>query len=581
MGLFVMLTFSHMKKALFCLTFLLLTTCFFPLCAAPEYPENPEAQSKAIAPSRILFLMQAGHTHTAMKLYQEYYVQLGHHDRELVRQIGLAYLDQGNESSEPERQLLTLFGAGISMDEKALYILEDGLKSRNPQLQLVAMNFLSRLQNDSADDVLKRGMSSNYLLVRFECLSLLAEKKVPSASEYVDALMCKVDPTLIPLFPQFYAKIGNADAMKVLRKLLANPKEKVRIEAILSAAKYGRDDLLPTIRTLATHHLMIQQEACALYLGLMKDEASAPKLEAMTRSGSTTVRLAALQALYRLGRHEVLQDIEKSAKANDLFAITILGEIPGSENLLAELAKSSNIQVRVNATLALLNRLDSRCLASLADILLRDSRDFAFAKTSSPSKALSCYKVIPSARQNMKEDAIAFELSLNIRESALEKTLELPEKNFLQVANAIFEAHQHDLIPTLVDLLEELRTPDAIALLKKHYQKAGAPLIRNYCNLALYRLKEEGPYADNLKAWIVKQQNEDFIFRPMIPWEMREESGPHQLTAQETSRLLIESFETLTENQDDWGINVLLNAICNGNSNNKYALAGLLIRAAQ
>lgn len=566
MGLFV-----AMKKTLFCCALLFIN--LMPISAVPE--------KSVVESSRILFLMQAGHTHTAMKLYQQYYEQLGYHDRDLIQQIGLALLDQGNEASEPETQLLTLFGAGISMNENAIYILEEGLKSPNPQLQLVAMNFLSRLQNDSADEVLKRGMGSNYLLIRLECLSHLAEKKVPSASEYADALMCKVDPKLLPLFPQFYAMVGNADAMKVLRKLLSNPKEKVRVEAIYNATKYGRDDLLPMVRLLATHHLMGQQEACAAYLGVMKDEASAPKLEAMVNSGSATVRLAALQALYRLGRHEVLADIEKAAKAHDLFAITMLGDIPGGENCLSELSKSSNIQVRINATLALLNRLDTRCLPTLADLLVRDSRDLAFAKLSSPSKALYCYKVIPSARQNIKEDPIAFELSLNIRETVLEKTLKFPEQNFLQIANSLLEVQQHDLIPTVVDLLEELRTPGAIALLKKYDQKIGAPLIRNYCTLALYRLKEEGPYADQLKAWVAQQQKENFIFRPMIPWEMREESGPHQLTPQERSRLLIESFETLAENQDDWGINVLLNAICNGNSANKYALAGLLIRAAQ
>lgn len=570
-----------MKKILFCLILGLQTLSLLVVAENPQEITIPLSKKAVPQGNRILFLMQAGNIAPALRLYQEYYEQEGHHDLELVQNIGLIILDQGYKTDDEESQLLTIFGAGISMNEKVIYILEEGVKSRNPQLQLISMNQLAHLQNDSADEALKRAMSSNYLLIRLECLYHLAEKKVPSAAHYVDALMCKVEPALLPLFPQFYALIGNDDAIKMLRKLLTHPKESVRVEAILSATKYGRDDLLPTIRTLATHHLMVQQEACAIYLGAMKDELSAPKLEAMKNSGCSTVRLAALQALFRLGRQEMRLHLEEAAKAHDLFAITLLGDISGSEDVLVELIKSQNIQVRVNATLALLKRQDSRCLIPLTEILVRDSRDLAFTKVTSPSKAMFNYKVIPSARQNFKEDVVLYEISLGIRENVLEQASELPEQDFLRLANMLFQNQQHDLIPTLVGLLESLRTPEVINLLKKHQQKVGAPLIRNYCNLALYRLKEEGPYADNLRAWVAKQQGEDFIFRPLVPWEMRDASGPYQLTPQEKSRLLIESCEALTQSQDDFGVNVLLHAIQNGNSKNKYALAGLLIRAAQ
>jgi HEAT repeat protein len=570
-----------MIKKIFISLLLGLTT---PSLVAEDIREAALDLTKKAATSgfnRILYLMQAGNTGTALKVYQEYFEKEGQHDLELVQNIGLILLDQGFKSDDEESQLLTLFGAGISMNERAIYILEEGMRSRNPQLQYISMNELARLQNDGADEALKRAMGSNYLLIRLECLYHLAEKKVPSAAHYAEALMSKVDSSLLPMFPQYFAMIGDDDAIKVLRKLLNNPKENVRVEAVLSATKHGRDDLLPTIRTLATHHLMVQQEACAVCLGVLKDEVSVPKLESMLHSGCPTVRLAATHALFRLGRHELRAQIEEAAKASDLFAITLLGDMPGSEDLLVELIKSQNIQVRVNATLALLKRQDARCLYPLAEILVRDSRDLAFTKVHSPSKAMFSYKVVPSARQNFREDLIPYEVSLGIRENTLEQSSELPEKDFISLANMLFENQQHDLIPTLVRILESLHTPEAINLLKKHQQKAGAPLIRNYCNLALYRLKEEGPYADNLKAWVAVQQGEDFIFRPLIPWEMRDASGPYQLTPQEKSRLLIESCQALTQSQDDFGVSVLLHVIQNGNSKNKYALAGLLIRAAQ
>lgn len=539
-----------------------------------------ESLTSSIETNRIVFLMQAGHTSSALQLYRNYYEQTGRHDYEVIQKIGLILLDQGARSKDPETQLLTLFGAGISMNEKALYILEEGLKSSLPQLQMVAMNFLSRFQDDRADEVLSRVMRSDSLVIRLEGAYCLAERGVPTAMAQTESLMSKVPKQIWPVFPQLYAMIGSTDAIKMLRKLMTNSDETVRIAAILSAAEHHRDDLLPNIRTLASHHNLLQQEACATALGIMRDETSLPKLEILANSGSKTVRLAALQALYRLGRHEAKNAIVEVARERDLYAIHMLGEMAGSEDVLFSLTKDNDIQVRVNATLALLERQDPRCLPSLGEVLFKNARDLAFLTINSPGMALTAYKVVPSARQNLEEDSAAEEISLHTREEALTKSQHLPEKDFLRLAQAIFDAQQNDLVPVLVTLLEDLQTPGAIELLKNNHQKTGAPLIRNYCNLALYRLKEPGPYKEQLQTWITKQHKEDLIrLRPIVPWEISGEGKTFEITPEETSRLLISAFESLAEGREDQGINILLHAIQYGNSNNKYALAGLLIRA--
>jgi hypothetical protein len=130
-------------------------------------------------------------------------------------------------------------------------------------------------------------------------------------------------------------------------------------------------------------------------------------------------------------------------------------------------------------------------------------------------------------------------------------------------------------------LLEQQHSPQAIALLKKHQQRAGAPLIRSYCTLSLYRLGEEGPYGEILCNWVEKQVDADLIqLRPLVPWDIDGELTSYQITPHETSRLLVEAFETFALRQDNRGINALLNAVRCGTTKNKYALAGLLMRAA-
>lgn len=535
-----------------------------------------------VSPSnRILFLMHTGKTAQAFDAYQQYAKESGSQDFELIERLGLILLDQGYRLKDPETQLLTLFGAGLATNEKTLYIIEGGLTSGQPELELIALNFVGAFQNERAHQLLYRAMTSNHLLIRLEAAFQLAKKKDLKAAGLAESLMSKLPEELWPLFPQFYAVIGTPQAKKILRKLLTNHHEKVRIAAINSIAEYGHDDFLPMLRRLASHHEPAQQEACAAALGILKDENSVDRLIQLSKSPNVSIQLAAYKALYQLGRIEVREKVQILAKAQDLYAIALLGEMPGSEKTLVPLLKSDNIHVRANAAAALLELCDSNCLLTIAELLLSDSRDLAIAKTTSPGQSLQAWRVIPSARQNLENTPVTLEMSLNIREAALAKAVELPEHDFIALANIIFEKQQNDLIPVLVDVLVNHPTPAVIDLLKKHQQKAGAPLVRNYCNLALYRLKQEGPYAENLRLWVTQQQNVDLIrFRTLLPWDIRE-SEPFLLTPQETSRLLVQSFEAFVASQDDKGIDILISLIQTGNSKNKYALIGLLMRAIQ
>jgi HEAT repeat protein len=530
----------------------------------------------------ILFMMQSGDPTKAIELYKQQYQESGQHDFELLQQIATILLDQGYRSRDPEVQVLTLFGAGISANESMAYILEAGLNNPNPQIQMIALNFLANFQSDAADEAINRAMSSNSLPIRLEIAFCLAKKKYPTALGQAETLMHKMDRQLWVLFPQIFAMLGDPRSIAILRRLMNDPNEEVRIEAILNAARFERDDLLPQIRNLSTHLNNGQQEACAVALGTMRDEDSIPTLEEMAHSSSSPVRLAAWTALYRLGKKEYLTQVLETAREHDPFAISALGEMEGSEETLFQLMNENNLQVRINAALALLERQDPRCLKGVAEVLLRDARDLAFIRVTSRGRALSAWKAVPSAQQVYKDTPLVDELSTSMRESTLEKALDLPEKDFLLLAHSLFERQQNDLVPTLVGLLENLHTPAAIDLLKLHLQKVGAPLVRNYCNLALFRMKESGPYADNLRRWITSKQDLDLIqFRPLIPWEMRFEDNLYQLTAKETSQLLIESIEALAAARDDSCIETLLEAIQNGNAKNKYALTGLLMRSIQ
>lgn len=556
-----------------------LCVCFALLVSFQNSQSDP-LPLPAIQHGRILFLIQQGEKEHALKLYQTAFQNTNQHDFELLHQMGLRILDEGFRQSDPECQLLALFGASVSAHEDVFYILAESLKNKIPAIQLVALEALARFQTDQADNAIIRALGASTLQVRYEAAHQLCKKRHPQAVNQTESLLYKSPREVWQIYPPLFAMTGDSHSTRVLRKLLTHSSKSVRLSALLSIGKYEREDLLPQVRQQSAHMQFALQEACAHTLGLLQDGESIPKLEKLTQSQFPAVALAAQVALYRLGHEGAFQAIEKAALADDVFAISALGMISEHPNALLNLMESPNLQLRVNAVVALLQQNHRRGLEAVDEIILRDKRDLAFTAIHSPGKTFKAWKVTPSASSLLKDDSNAFQDHLELKESLLKKVKLLSEPRFVATAEQIFLRQQNDLVPITVELLEELNSKEALACLKKHQQQLGAPLVRNYCNLALYRLNEPGPYAAHLREWVKAKSQTEFIqLKPLSPWDLRETS--YTLKPEETSRLLIEIFEAFAAHQDAEGIEILIDAIATGHAKNKYALAGLLLRATQ
>lgn len=533
----------------------------------------------------VLYLLQSKEFNRAIDLYHEYKTALGRHDFEILQQMGLIILEQGARSPDPSIQLTSIFGSTIAGISASIDILEAGIISSQPQTQMAAIQYLGHLQDDRCEELLTKAMSSDFFFTRMEAAQQLAFRKSRTAVGQIESLMHKIPPQMRFFFPQFFALIGTSDAISLLRHMMDDQFHMTRIEAILSAARYGRDDLLPAIRARATHLNIAEQEACATAIGYLKDSKSIPLLKNLAKSPSTNVKLAARNALNSLGDDTSREEIAELAKTEDLFAISLLGDIPGSEKILIPLTKDANMQVRFNAVFALLKQKDPHVLDSLLEFLIRDSRDLGFQPQFSIGNSLMAWKVIPSARQHQMEgpnDLLT--LSVSVREHMLRECLELKPGEFLKIAAILFDTQQIDLIPLLISLMENLQTPEAIELLTSKAQTAGAPLTRAYCNLALLRLKKGEHYKDAVTNWISTKKHTEMIrFRPMLPWNVRitEKANAFELTPEEHSRLLIECYQTIAMEHDDKSIDTILDGLKSGHSSNRPVLAGLLIQAIQ
>ncbi|MEM8727570.1 MAG: HEAT repeat domain-containing protein [Chlamydiota bacterium] len=542
-----------------------------------------ERESK-ISKYQVLYLIQAGEVERGIELYQAYVKEVGSHDFSILEQIGHLILNLGAKSEDEESLLLTMYGLGIADSLEGMELYELGMNSRNPATQMATVQFLSRIQDDRVEALLFKGFSSPFLQVRMEAAYALAMHRSEKVTGMIDALMQKLPPFLHVYFPELFAMIGTSDATAILKRLVSHSHLSVRLAAILAAAKYGRDDFVAEIRSGATHSDQAEQETCAAALGHLKDSHSIPLLKTLSESNHLNVKLAACFSLSTLGAGNFREPIIESALQKNPLAIPMLIDMPNTKPLLIALLQDHSFHIRLNSALVLLKKRDPGCIPILIQMLIKDEKDLGFQPVYSLGQALTAWKAIPSATQYAKKHRIDIPtITLALRERILNDAVELPEEDFLTIARTIFSNKENELIPLLVRLLENLRTPAALSLLREESKRAGAPFIRTYCHLALYRLKAEGYHADFIYEWLERgQDHELFRFREMLSWTERGESQTeYLLTPKETSRLLIEGYEALTESHEMRGIDLLVQAIGIGYGKNRFVLAGLLLKAIQ
>lgn len=547
------------------------------------YPFSPLSASFPVEVSgQILYLLHHGKAEKAFQAYLDHSREFNAQDFTLLQQAGIRLMEEGMQSSDLEVRLMALFGAGVSQSTDLIPILAKGIQSQDLKLQLVALSYLGSMGDDEADRLLIDALASPFILCRMEACLQLATKGHPDALNQLQSLMVKMPDPLRPLFPQIAIHLEGKNAYFYMRQLLTDNDIDVRLASILMVAEEKRDDYLPQIRALATQSHHAQQECCALALGELKDSESISLLREFIKNKRDNVKLASLISLYQLGESTCIREIEEMALQGNLFAIRSLGILEGGRESLLCLLNDSNRDVRLNAALSLLEMDDPSSLSFAQSMFSKENqRDYGFYLISSPGGGMQAWKTIPAAAQHVDAYPGILAHTTELKEKILVHSLEFSEEEFIKIAHMVLNTQQSELFPLLFRLLENHPSDSTIALLKEYQQKVGAPLIRNYCTLALYRLKENGPYEMQLVDWVKKESHHAIIqFKEEKPKKGKGQTK-YELNPEQTSRLLVDSFEALASSQNQAGIETLIHAIAQGHPKNRYALAGLLIRTVE
>lgn len=556
-----------------CLAFLALIFPIGSLCAE----ESPEI-------GRIFYHIARKDYNRAIDEYLTYHEKTYAHRFDVLQEFATHLIESGIQSPDAETQILSLYGLGMSGLPTGVNILSRAIQSEHPYVQALTLQLLGKMYDDHVDDLLSQALHSNFLMIRFEALFQLASRKSSVTLGNIESLLNRLPKPFHVFFPELFAVHHTPESVSALKKMISDSYPPLRLATIAAVIKHQIDELLPSIRSMATHPSPSEQEACATALGYMRDLSSLDRLKQMSEASHFEAKLASLRSLCFLGYEEYEKKVIEEAKGKNLFTIPLLGELAGGNELLKELCKDPDQNVRINAAIALLMKKDDACMDVLHEIFTLGDKQLGLTPHHSMGHTLFAWKTIPlaSVKSDMRENVLA--VTLQFLSELLKASIDLPEEQFLKIANDLFQAQQNVFAPLLMHLLEQRATDGCIALLKRKTQELGNPLVRSYANLALYRLGIEGPYRENVMSWINHSKELDMIrFLPIADRKSKESAPitPYQLTPEESSSLLIESFETIASKHEPESIVHLLKTMRDGNEKNRYALSGLLIRATQ
>jgi len=486
--------------------------------------------------------------------------------------------------STDEDIFLALYAVAIMHDEALLHSIEPVILSSNPFIQLIACRILSSFESDTANHMLMKCLQSDFLPIRLEAALEIAQRKLPNALEQIEALYWKSDQEIKPAIVSLFGYEGSYEATQFLHRLLYNEDINTRLASILAIAMCEpQETIYEQIAVLDDPDPRIQ-EACAFALGNSSSLASQKKLEALCHAMDEQVVLAASYSLYRQGIKEYLDLIEQLAEDGNPFALYLLASLHTENNPQIEaLIQSDDYLISLNAAFATLGKSVENKFYNFQDLFLQTNKDLLLETKLSPGRTLRCMTVTPS---KYAQDKYASELIQEAgRQEKEELLIQICEKEpdfFLNLSYLIFKHNQNELVPAVAGLLENLRSDDAITLLKAGREKLGAPLIRAYCNLSLFRITQEAPYRNQIVEWVKKSDINALIqVRPPLPWNSLSYNTPHTLTLEEQSRLLADSLEVLAQTQDESAIDQLLYVLKAGNPQNRSIIAALLSQCAR
>jgi hypothetical protein len=478
-------------------------------------------------------------------------------------------------SNDPDVVIMTLLATTSCHHPLSRTISHKLIRSEHPIIQLAAVQALSALNTSDADYLLIEALRSDYPAVRLEAAWRMATKRSNDAFYHIDALSHKLPEEFLQYLPELYAIEGSAHSLHRLRQLLFNPDDDVVIETLLAIGRHhitGLDDLLGT---MAPHSPAIT-EAFAFALRVADSSQTRLTLHDLTRHDNACVRIQAALSLVFLGETEYQSIINDLAGEGNLFALAALGEC--LDPIIGVDCSHQTRTARINLALALLNRKDPSDMSQIKSLLATPEDQMLYTSLSIGG-SLAYWDIAPVDAFDQSSRPMMMEQALQAKEAILVQACEMRESSFEDIAAALFTEQAVELYPCLLQLIENLRSEPAIALLRQEAHRVGAPFNRAFASLSLIRLGIEEDEAA-LKATLdFSREREEQSWRPPLPWMTFLHTGEtgSQQQASSMAKLYIETVDTLAQRGTPESIRILIDELnCTPRKYLPFIVASLL-----
>ena len=531
---------------------------------------------------KIQYLCSNKETKKGLKKYIEYRNNIKNHNYNLLRKIALSIVEDAISNKSDEDTFLGLLALEISNEDGFCHYFKEFTKSKLFPIQAKTLSILKNIETEEAISLIQSYLSSDFIILRLEALSILVQKQTKSSIGEVEALMNLVSKNYHPMFVDFYAMCGDKYAISTIKKMLCQPHINLHVAVVNAIKKYKIEELIPNVRDLLTHTNPNIQEISCSAIGSLQDFHSIQNLEILANSKHPLTALAAHEALYKMGKKTSSESIKKLAKNKNLFAISILDSIENSIDLLKELYHNNNKDVQMNAAISLLKEKNSYCLPLIKKLLNLDINNHYIATINSPGNAFTSYTIVPSYKLNNPQQSISAKgQSLEFQRNILQECINLTTDEFISIIDEIFTQKNNMLIPLAVTLLENLNNIESKKCLVRGSEMLGAPFTRIYSHLSLWKLTKNKYHRNYIEKWIKNTGKHKIIDISQNKNTQKFDSSRYELSLDEKSHLLIDSLLNISKNHDSDGLDCIIELIINGHEKNIPLLAGVLLKTIQ
>lgn len=478
---------------------------FFILILGPTFADAP----LPIRHNKVLHSIHSSSISMVVSELEKQYQQNKCYDLQTLEALGHDLVLKYQRKTTLEYQMLTLHALSLFPQfTPPLELVENVVQqTKEYALQQQILQLMAQWQKEEYDPFfIFIAQQSPFLNLRMQSLGYLSNKKAPATSGLLEGLIQKLPREVYPALTFLIVSMDLPYSRCLVKKFIESGESELRCLTLLSIGYAQKEQFLHYIRSYLTHSNYAELEAAITAVGLLKDMESYDTLKSLAKNTNSSVALASWVALVHLGDTNFLDEIKQAAAQEDLAAISALGTLEKGKEVLEQCVLSPSKEVSYNAAIALAKMGNPTCLKKIYEIFYSHTPLHLLPVFSHGKSFLywKFYRKIPAANAETQ-----LKIQKDLKQALLQKLVKLPLPYFLESSQKILEEPLEELVPTVIQALSQMDSPECDKLLQKYVTYKTPSQVRIPALLSLQKNQQDAGHKKYLFKWA-----DDFIKNP-------------------------------------------------------------------